>query len=90
MNTLVELINSMETREDDENFKNAVDFYFDELENGNKEEGIPPKPDHFALRQYKKYKLAAGDISYKGHITIMFGHTTDMSNIAESQVNCYT
>ena len=60
MNTLVELINSMETREDDENFKNAVDYYFEELEFGNEEEGLPPKPDCFAVRQYKKYKLAAG------------------------------
>jgi len=60
MNTLVELINSMETREDDENFKNAVDYYFEELELGNEEEGLPPRPDHFAVRQYKKYKLAAG------------------------------
>lgn len=52
MNTLVEMINSMEVREDDENFKNAVDFTFEALEECN--------PQHFALRQYKKYKLAAG------------------------------
>ncbi len=51
-NTLLEMINSMEVREDDESFKNAVDFMFDELEEND--------PDHFALRQYKKYKLAAG------------------------------
>ena len=50
--TLVEMINAMEVREDDENFKNAVDLLFDALEQKN--------PDHFALRQYKKYKLAAG------------------------------
>jgi type IV secretion system protein VirD4 len=60
MNTLVEMINSMETREDDENFKNAIDYFFEELELGNEEEGLPPQPDHFAVRQYKKYKLAAG------------------------------
>jgi type IV secretion system protein VirD4 len=60
MNTLVELINSMETKEDDENFKNAVDYYFEELELENEEEGLQPKPDCFAVRQYKKYKLAAG------------------------------
>ena len=51
-NTLLEMINSMEVREDDESFKNAVDFMFDKLEESD--------PDHFALRQYKKFKLAAG------------------------------
>jgi type IV secretion system protein VirD4 len=51
MNTLVFLINNMETREEDEEYKNAVDMIFDELENGNAEDGIPPKPDHFAVRQ---------------------------------------
>jgi hypothetical protein len=66
MNTLVELINSMETKEDDENFKNAVDYYFEELELGNEEEGLQPKPDCFAVRQYKKYKLAAGVICSNG------------------------
>lgn len=50
--TLVEMLNAMEVREDDENFKNAVDLLFDALEKRD--------PDHFALRQYKKYKLAAG------------------------------
>jgi len=52
MNTLVELINSMEVREDDESFKNPIDFMFDALEQR--------EPQHFAVRQYKKYKLAAG------------------------------
>ena len=52
MNTLVEMINSMETHEEDESFKNAVDYMFDELEEQD--------PQHFAVRQYKKYKLAAG------------------------------
>lgn len=50
--TLLELINASEAREDDENFKNPVDMLFDELEKDD--------PDHFALKQYKKYKLAAG------------------------------
>ena len=50
--TLVVMINAMEVREDDETFKNAVDLLFDALEQKD--------PDHFALRQYKKYKLAAG------------------------------
>ena len=44
-------------REDDENFKNAVDLLFEELEEKD--------PNHFAVRQYKKYKLAAGDICSK-------------------------
>lgn len=52
LNTLVEMINAMEVREDDESFKNAVDFIFDALEER--------EPQHFAVRQYKKYKLAAG------------------------------
>jgi type IV secretion system protein VirD4 len=60
MNTLVYLINNMETREEDEEFKNAVDLIFEELENGNTDEGVVAQPDHFAVRQYKKYKLAAG------------------------------
>ena len=51
-NTLLEMINSSEAREDDENFKNPVDLMFDELEQKD--------PNHFAVRQYKKYKLAAG------------------------------
>ena len=50
--TLVEMLNAMEVREDDENFKNAVDLLFDALEQKDS--------DHFAVRQYKKYKLAAG------------------------------
>lgn len=52
MNTLVEMINSMEVREDDESFKNAVDYMFDGLAKRN--------PQHFAVRQYAKYKLASG------------------------------
>ena len=52
MNTLVEMISSMEVREDDETFKNAVDYMFDGLERRS--------PQHFAVRQYKKYKLASG------------------------------
>ena len=50
--TLLEMINAMEVREDDEEFKNPVDLMFDELEER--------EPDHFAVRQYKKYKLSAG------------------------------
>ena len=50
--TLVTLINSMEVREDDEEFKNPVDLMFEEL--------AQEKPEHFAVRQYAKYRLAAG------------------------------
>lgn len=51
-NTMIEFINASETREDDETYKNAVDLIFEEL--------AERKPQHFAVRQYKKYKLAAG------------------------------
>ena len=50
--TLLEFINAMEVREDDEEFKNPVDLMFDELKERD--------PGHFAVRQYAKYKLAAG------------------------------
>ncbi len=50
--TLLEFINAMEVREDDEEFKNPVDLMFDEL--------AERDPNHFAVRQYAKYKLAAG------------------------------
>lgn len=50
--TLLAYIDASEVREEDENFKNAVDYIFDELEE--------TKPNHFAVRQYRKYKLAAG------------------------------
>ena len=52
MTTLLEMLNASEVREDDENFKNAVDLMFDALEKRD--------PQHFAVRQYKKYKMAAG------------------------------
>ena len=50
----------MEVREDDEEFKNPVDLMFDALE--------AEKPNHFAVRQYKKYKLAAGEATIKEHL----------------------
>ncbi|MDT4375832.1 type IV secretory system conjugative DNA transfer family protein [Blautia coccoides] len=50
--TLIEFINASEVREDDEDFKNPVDLMFDRLDEKD--------PQHFAVRQYKKYKLAAG------------------------------
>lgn len=52
MTTLLEMLNASEVREDDESFKNAVDLMFERLEKRD--------PEHFAVRQYKKYKLAAG------------------------------
>jgi type IV secretion system protein VirD4 len=51
-NTLIEFINAMEVREEDESFKNPVDKLFDEL--------AAEEPNHFAVRQYVKFKLAAG------------------------------
>lgn len=50
--TLIEFLNAMEVREDDEDFQNPVDLMFEALEKKN--------PNHFAVRQYKKYLLAAG------------------------------
>ena len=55
--TLLEMINASEAREDDETFKNPVDVMFDELE--------ARDPDHFAVKQYRKYKLAAGVVCFK-------------------------
>jgi type IV secretion system protein VirD4 len=53
--TLIEFINAMEVREDDEDFQTPVDLMFEALERKN--------PNHFAVRQYKKFKLAAGKTS---------------------------
>lgn len=55
--TLIEFLNAMEVREDDEEFQNPVDLMFEALEK--------KKPNHFAVRQYKKYKLAAGVVCFK-------------------------
>ena len=55
--TLLALVNAMETREDDEDFQNPVDLMFEALEK--------EKPDCFAVRQYKKYKLSAGVVCSK-------------------------
>lgn len=52
LNTLLELLNESETREEDETYQNPVDMMFQELEERD--------PQHFAVRQYKKYKMAAG------------------------------
>ena len=52
LNTLLDLLNESETREEDETYQNSVDMMFQELEERD--------PQHFAVRQYKKYKMAAG------------------------------
>ena len=58
MTTLLEMLNASEVREDDETFKNAVDLMFERLQQRD--------PDHFAVRQYLKYKLAAGVVNSGG------------------------
>ena len=57
LNTLLDLLNESETREEDETYQNPVDMMFQELEGRD--------PQHFAVRQYKKYKMAAGVVSLK-------------------------
>ena len=55
--TLLDMINASDTREDNEDYKNPVDLMFDRLEEKD--------PEHFALKQYKKYKLAAGVVCFR-------------------------
>ena len=57
LNTLVDMISGMEVKEDDEDFLNAVDYMFKGLEQR--------KPNCFAVKQYKKFKLSSGDICSK-------------------------
>ena len=71
--TLLEMINASEAREDDETFKNPVDKMFDELE--------ARDPDHFAVKQYRKYKLAAGKTAKS--ILISCGARLAVFDIAE-------
>lgn len=72
-NTLLEMINASEAREDDENFKNSVDLMFDELEQKD--------PNHFAVRQYKKYKLAAGVVCSKRLLNQAVGKSLRTHNL---------
>ena len=72
-NTLLEMINVSEAREDDENFKNPVDLMFDELEQKD--------PNHFAVRQYKKYKLAAGVVCSKRLLNQAVGKSLRTHNL---------
>ncbi|CUM81563.1 conjugal transfer coupling protein TraG [Faecalibacterium prausnitzii] len=71
--TLLEFINASEAREDDETFKNAVDELFEELEKD--------KPEHFAVRQYKKYKLAAGVVCSKRLLNQAVGKSLRTHNL---------
>ena len=71
--TLIDMLNSMQTREDDEDFQNPVDLMFERLEK--------KKPDHFAVRQYKKYKMAAGKTAKS--ILISCGARLAVFDIAE-------
>ena len=63
--TLIEFINAMEVREDDEEFQNPVDIMFEEL--------AKQKPNHFAVRQYAKYKLAAGVVCFRRLLNQLIG-----------------
>ena len=58
--SLLDMLGSMQVREDDEDFQNPVDLLFADLERN--------APDHFAVRQYKTFKLAAGVIYYMRHL----------------------
>ena len=71
--TLLEMINAMEVREDDEEFKNAVDLMFEEL--------AKKDPEHFAVRQYAKYKLAAGVVCSKRLLNQAVGKSLRTHNL---------
>ena len=70
---LIDLVDASEVREDDEDFKNAVDLLFEELEQKN--------PNHFAVRQYKKYKLAAGVVCSKRLLNQAVGKSLRTHNL---------
>gem|GEM_PF-26697 len=70
---LIDLVDASEAREDDENFKNAVHMLFEELEQKN--------PNHFAVRQYKKYKLAAGVVCSKRLLNQAVGKSLRTHNL---------
>ena len=71
--TLLDMINASDTREDDEDYKNPVDLLFDRLEER--------EPEHFAVKQYRKYKLAAGKTAKS--ILISCGARLAVFDIAE-------
>ena len=70
---LIDMIDASEAREDDENFKNAVDLLFEELEGKD--------PNHFAVRQYKKYKLAAGVVCFRRLLNQSIGKSPKTYNL---------
>ena len=70
---LIDMIDASEAREDDENFKNAADLLFEELEEKD--------PNHFAVRQYKKYKLAAGVVCSKRLLNQVVGKSLRTHNL---------
>ena len=67
------MINASEAREDDETFKNPVDVMFDELE--------ARDPDHFAVKQYRKYKLAAGVVCFRRLLNQSIGKSPKTYNL---------
>ena len=71
--TLIDMLNSMEVREEDEEYRNPVDLMFDALES--------EKPNHFAVRQYKKYKLAAGVVCSKRLLNQAVGKSLRIHNL---------
>ena len=73
MNTLVDMISGMEVKEDDEDFMNAVDYMFAGLEKR--------KPDCFAVKQYKKYKLSSGVVCFKRLLNQSIGKSLKTYNL---------
>ena len=71
--SLLAMIDASETREDDENFKNPIDLMFDDVEK--------EKPDSFCLRQYRKYKLAAGVVCSKRLLNQAVGKSLRTHNL---------
>ena len=71
--TLLDMINASDTREDDEDYKNPVDLLFDRLEER--------EPEHFAVKQYRKYKLAAGAVCSKRLLNQAVGKSLRTHNL---------
>ena len=71
--TLIDMIGSMQTREDNEDFRNPIDLMFEDLER--------EKPDCFAVRQYKKFKLAAGVVCSKRLLNQVVGKSLRTHNL---------
>ena len=71
--TLLELINTSEAREDDEEFQSPVDILFSKLEKEH--------PDHFAVKQYRKFKLAAGAVCFRRLLNQPIGKSPKTYNL---------